>query len=106
MGSCTTGVYLYTTVQGYDIQSVTVRRSIAATSAPGPSPPSPPNAAALLGLATAATVTMSRATSSAVQLPLMLPYLVWVSYATALNANICLNNPTERLIKVTSVGPS
>ncbi|PNW69694.1 hypothetical protein CHLRE_24g755497v5 [Chlamydomonas reinhardtii] len=54
---------------------------------------------ALLGLATAATVTMARASSAAVQLPLMVPYLVWVSYATALNAKICLDNPSERLIK-------
>ncbi|GLC58176.1 hypothetical protein PLESTB_001327400 [Pleodorina starrii] len=54
---------------------------------------------ALLGLATAATVAMTRATSAAKQLPLMVPYLVWVSYATALNANICINNPSERLIK-------
>ncbi|KAG2424767.1 hypothetical protein HXX76_014191 [Chlamydomonas incerta] len=54
---------------------------------------------ALLGLATAATVTMARASSAAVQLPLMVPYLVWVSYATALNAKICIDNPTERLIK-------
>ncbi|GFR49989.1 hypothetical protein Agub_g12135 [Astrephomene gubernaculifera] len=54
---------------------------------------------ALLGLATAATVFMSRASSPAVQLPLMVPYLVWVSYATALNANIWATNPSERLIK-------
>ncbi|KAG2424756.1 hypothetical protein HYH02_015138 [Chlamydomonas schloesseri] len=54
---------------------------------------------ALLGLATAATVTMTRASSAAVQLPLMVPYLVWVSYATALNAKICWDNPSERLIK-------
>ncbi|GIM05829.1 hypothetical protein Vretimale_10209 [Volvox reticuliferus] len=54
---------------------------------------------ALLGVATAATVSMSLATSPAVQLPLMVPYLLWVSYATALNANICMNNPSERLFK-------
>ncbi|KXZ50750.1 hypothetical protein GPECTOR_15g435 [Gonium pectorale] len=54
---------------------------------------------ALLGLATAATVEMTKVSSAAVQLPLMVPYLVWVSYATALNANIWANNPTERLIK-------
>ncbi|GIL66516.1 hypothetical protein Vafri_19976, partial [Volvox africanus] len=54
---------------------------------------------ALLGVATAATVFMSRAGSPAVQLPLMVPYLLWVSYATALNANIYLNNPSERLFK-------
>lgn len=54
---------------------------------------------ALLGLATAATVKMSQATSPGVQLPLMLPYLAWVSYATALTANIWATNPTERLIK-------
>ncbi|EFJ51204.1 hypothetical protein VOLCADRAFT_88041, partial [Volvox carteri f. nagariensis] len=59
---------------------------------------------ALLGVATAATVAMARATSPAVQLPLMVPYLVWVSYATALNANICLNNPSERLIKPSGEG--
>lgn len=57
------------------------------------------DAATMLGLATAATVEMSKATSPAVQLPLMVPYLVWVAYATALSANICAKNPTERLIK-------
>ncbi|KAG2488210.1 hypothetical protein HYH03_013204 [Edaphochlamys debaryana] len=54
---------------------------------------------ALLGLATAATVTMSIAHKPAVQLPLMVPYLVWVSYATALNAAILAKNPEERLFK-------
>lgn len=43
---------------------------------------------------------MSRASKPAIQLPLMIPYLVWVSYAAALNAKICIDNPSERLIKV------
>lgn len=56
------------------------------------------DAAAILGFATAATVAMSNATSPTIQLPLMMPYLLWVGFATALSARICQLNPSERLL--------
>lgn len=49
--------------------------------------------AAMVGLATAATVTMSRAAGSGKILPLMIPYLTWITFATALSAKIWLDNP-------------
>jgi tryptophan-rich sensory protein len=48
--------------------------------------------AALLGLATAATVQMAKK-KPAVVWPLMGPYLCWLTFATALNAEILRLNP-------------
>eukprot|EP00195_Chlamydomonas_chlamydogama_P006433 CAMPEP_0202899828 /NCGR_PEP_ID=MMETSP1392-20130828/8745_1 /ASSEMBLY_ACC=CAM_ASM_000868 /TAXON_ID=225041 /ORGANISM="Chlamydomonas chlamydogama, Strain SAG 11-48b" /LENGTH=192 /DNA_ID=CAMNT_0049586103 /DNA_START=60 /DNA_END=638 /DNA_ORIENTATION=+ len=50
-------------------------------------------AAAMLGVATAATVTMARAASPEQILPLMVPYLGWIAFATALSAKIHQLNP-------------
>lgn len=61
------------------------------------------DAAAILGFATAATVAMTKASSPAIQLPLMVPYLCWVAFATALSARICQLNPTERLYQYNAI---
>lgn len=50
-------------------------------------------ATAVLGVATAATITMSKAAGSAKILPLMVPYLGWMAFATALSAAIAIKNP-------------
>jgi hypothetical protein len=47
----------------------------------------------LLGVAGAATVSMARVAPAKQVLPLMVPYLAWMSFAGALNYNLLANNP-------------
>lgn len=56
------------------------------------------DAAAMVGVATIATVAMSQATSPAKVVPLMAPYLAWITFATALSYNIWKNNPEAEKI--------
>jgi tryptophan-rich sensory protein len=55
-------------------------------------------ATAIIGVATAATVSMSKVAGANKVLPLMLPYLGWMTFATALAANIAINNPEAHKI--------
>ena len=55
----------------------------------------------MLGVAAAATSKMASATGKPqVIWPLMGPYLAWVAYATALNAELLRRNPTVRSLGV------
>ncbi|KAL6760502.1 hypothetical protein V8C86DRAFT_2553378 [Haematococcus lacustris] len=62
---------------------------------------------AMLGLATAATVAMSKAAGDkkAAVVGLMSPYLAWITFATALNARIWKDNPNAQDIDDTPVDP-
>jgi tryptophan-rich sensory protein len=52
-------------------------------------------------VATAATVKMAKASQKpAVIWPLMGPYLCWLAYATALNAELLRENSTVRMVLV------
>lgn len=53
---------------------------------------------AMLGVATAATVAMSKSHKPEAILPLMVPYLAWVTFATTLTAEILRLNPKETLV--------
>lgn len=53
---------------------------------------------AVLGLATAATVKMADKAGGKVIYPLMVPYLMWVTFATALTGEIWRLNPNETAI--------
>mmetsp|Transcript_40757 Transcript_40757/g.121581 ORF Transcript_40757/g.121581 Transcript_40757/m.121581 type:complete len:181 (-) Transcript_40757:415-957(-) len=54
--------------------------------------------AATLGVAAAATVAMSKVAPASQILPLMVPYLGWMAFATALAGKIALDNPKAHLI--------
>lgn len=56
------------------------------------------DAIAMLGVATAATVEMSKVVGKAKILPLMVPYLCWTSFAACLSARIAQLNPKAHLI--------
>jgi len=56
------------------------------------------DSAALLGVATAATIKMADKANPKVIWPLMAPYLMWVTFATALTGEIWRLNPDETLI--------
>jgi tryptophan-rich sensory protein len=53
--------------------------------------------AALLGVATAATIKMADKANPKVIWPLMAPYLMWVTFATALTGEIWRLNPEVRV---------
>lgn len=56
------------------------------------------DSAAMLGVAAAATVSMAQSTNRpGTILPLMVPYLCWVTFATALTGEILRLNPSETL---------
>ncbi|KAI8464942.1 MAG: TspO/MBR family-domain-containing protein [Monoraphidium minutum] len=60
---------------------------------------------ALLGVAAAATVKMAKSTKKPeIIYPLMGPYLGWLAYATALNAELLRQNSTETLLDWRKVG--
>ena len=56
------------------------------------------DALAMLGMAGAATVEMSKVAGKAKILPLMVPYLAWTSFAACLSARIAQLNPNAHLI--------
>jgi translocator protein len=51
------------------------------------------DSAAMLGFGVAATVAMGKAAGNNAILPLMAPYLAWVTFATALNGELLRLNP-------------
>jgi benzodiazapine receptor len=53
---------------------------------------------AMLGVATAATVAMTKSHKPEAILPLMVPYLAWVTFATTLTGEILRLNPKETLV--------
>lgn len=53
---------------------------------------------AMLGVATAATVAMTKSHKPEAILPLMVPYLAWVAFATTLTGEILRLNPKETLV--------
>jgi benzodiazapine receptor len=57
------------------------------------------DSAGIFAVGTAATVTMSKIAGPAKVLPLMVPYLAWIGFATALAADIAVQNPQAHLIK-------
>lgn len=61
------------------------------------------DSAAMVGMTAAATVTMSRVAGNKVVLPLMLPYLGWISFATALNFRLMQLNPDAHKTPTDSV---
>lgn len=58
---------------------------------------------ALLGVATAATVKMADKAGGKVIYPLMAPYLMWVTFATALTGEIWRLNPDETAVDYSKV---
>jgi benzodiazapine receptor len=63
------------------------------------------DALAMLGVASAATVEMSKVAGKAKILPLMVPYLMWTSFAACLSAKIAQLNPNAHLIDASPAKP-
>lgn len=63
------------------------------------------DAAAMLGVAAAATVSMAKTAGPAKILPLMVPYVAFIGFATALTYNIHKNNPQAHKIETTPLHP-